>query len=228
MKGQTMVNVNNYKNLKIPVPTHISDRLDKIFDRQFELMEKYHEIEADRGFRTYEPGDMDLHNRFHQAKLKDMAWRVTEELTEATEATQVHQNIPDHFFEEMADAYHFLVELTILSRLTPREIVSEAGFDCKLEDAFDKVHLELKRTTDLRGEVYNIIEALGMAMNCLKNKPWKQEEMLTDKIKYQKLIVLTHMYFFQALKYAGMGADDLYIMYFKKSEVNKFRQRSNY
>lgn len=126
----------------------IGDKLDIIFKRQRELMEKYHDIEKANGLLQTELVPVNIDNQHGQARLKDFAWRVTEEL--------------------------------------------------------------------------------GEAMNCLKNKPWKQTQMETDRIHYLEEIVDAFHFFIELCILSGFDADSLTEMYLSKSQVNKFRQRSNY
>jgi hypothetical protein len=124
------------------------DMLEEIFARQRELMEKYHVIEAKNGLLQTPDIPVNLHDAKGQARLKDFAWRITEEL--------------------------------------------------------------------------------GEAMNCLKNKPWKQTQMLTDVKHYYEELADAFHFFVELCILSGLNARDLYELYFRKSEVNKFRQRSNY
>lgn len=124
------------------------DRLGLIFRRQMELMEKYHPIEKRNGLLVCEDVPVDLHSHKGQHRLKDFAWRITEEL--------------------------------------------------------------------------------GEAMNCLKNKPWKVTPMDTDIQHYKEEIADAFHFFVELCILSGIGSDELFTLYFRKSEVNKFRQRSNY
>lgn len=126
----------------------IDDRLSKIFDRQRELMEKYHEIEKKNELLTTELVPVDLNSAKGQQRLKDFAWRITEEL--------------------------------------------------------------------------------GEAMNCLKNKPWKQTHMLTDVDHYVEELIDGFHFYIELLILSGIDEKSLFDIYFRKSEVNKFRQRSRY
>jgi len=65
-------------------------------------------------------------------------------------------------------------------------------------------------------------------MNCLKNKPWKQSQVQTDKPKFYSLLKEAFDTFLNFLAATGLEADDVYNFYFKKSEVNRFRIRSKY
>jgi len=124
------------------------DMLVAIFQKQRDLMEKYHHIELKNNPAMCQDVPVDIHSTAGQARLKDFAWRITEEL--------------------------------------------------------------------------------GEAMNTLKNKPWKQSHMLTDVAHYREEISDSFHFFVELCILSGIGPYDLYEMYFKKNEVNKFRQRSNY
>lgn len=124
------------------------DKLDAIFVRQKELMEKYHNIEKEKGLLQTDLVPVDINSHLGQARLKDFAWRITEEL--------------------------------------------------------------------------------GEAMNCLKNKPWKQTQMETDRTHYEEEIIDAFHFFIELCILSGFDADSLAEMYLRKSQVNKFRQRSNY
>lgn len=219
-----MVNVKDFDESVVPQPTADQDKLILIFNRQRELMEKYHIIEDMNGFPiVYPPGD--LHNKYVQHTLKDYAWRITEELTEATQALDDHSNDLTHFDEELADAYHFLVEIMILtgteSRLPPRSTVDRLDWMFEAGILLDD-HWHV-------GEVvYHVIQQLGNAMNCLKNKPWKTTHMLTDELVFHSYVLRAHQRFIDLLRCYGWSPDKLMNMYFRKARVNQFRQESNY
>lgn len=126
-----------------------SDLLRTIFDRQAELISKYHEIEERRGALVIEPEQFgNIDHRFVQWRIKDLAYRTVEELSEAT--------------------------------------------------------------------------------NCLKNKPWKQSEVDTDKAHFYEELADAFHFFIELCITAGMDAEDLALLYLKKHAVNKFRQRTDY
>lgn len=76
--------------------------------------------------------------------------------------------------------------------------------------------------------MWRIVEELGEAANCLKNKPWKNTHMPTDEEHFMEEIADSMHFFIQLLLFLGLDAEEACLLYFKKSEVNKFRQRSNY
>jgi hypothetical protein len=215
-------------------PNTHSEIWERIFQKQKELIEKYKEIE-DMG-DLMETLEQNIYTRVGQKWIKDFAWRTTEELCEAQEAfelfTVLDKNNPnyestgkqfyDHYLEEYIDALHFLVELTII-----------AGESHDIVPSFDDDSLGLEKSDiELIEKVYipfPIIYNLGLMCNTLKNKPWKQTEVLTDDkmfYKYLKNAWLSMMLSF----YIIFEKDEkrIFEYYFKKHAVNKFRQRSNY
>ena len=76
--------------------------------------------------------------------------------------------------------------------------------------------------------LWEITYHLNIARNYLKNKPWKQSEVMTQESKYQEELVKAFIYFMGYLKYLGCDQDLVYFLYFKKNKVNQFRIQSNY
>lgn len=214
-----MVNVLDV-NATIPTPTPEKDRLQLIFERQHELMTKYFHIEKQNGLLETDDYPVNLHDRYGQARLKNFAWRCVEELAESMDALD-HGN-ETHHFEEIADAYHFLVELMLLSGFTAEDFGDKP---CRLEAMFEATEFPNHRPYM---QLSHFTRELGMAMNCLKNKPWKQTHQLTDIPAYRARIIRAHQAFIVFCKSTDLFADALFRLYFAKSEVNKFRQRSNY
>ena len=234
------MNVDDILDSKVPTDFSEHDRLDLIFMRQHELMKKYVVIEERNGLLQTKDCPVDIDDRTGQARLKDFFWRVTEELTEAVDAARVHGHIPNHTFEEMADALHFLVEACILSGLNSEtfRVTTEASTLFK-ESEGDKLvmihrvdwpmfHLKDWEDRTLETYVYEVIHCIGCASNCLKQRPWKQTHQKTDCPKYIGWMIPALSRLIQTFKFLEMTPDQIFAMYWKKSEVNKFRQRSNY
>lgn len=139
------MNVLDFPDTEIPE----GDLLKAIFERQKELMLKYHDIEERRGALVVAPDQYgNIDHRFVQWRIKDLMQRTIEEMMEAA--------------------------------------------------------------------------------NCLKNKPWKQSELATDKVHFYEEIADAVHFLVEMCITSGMDAEDFALMYLKKAEVNKFRQRSNY
>jgi hypothetical protein len=205
------------------------DRLKMIFDRQRELMEKYHDLEVKNGVTRPERWNVD--DPRCQYLCKDFAWRVTEELAEAYDAWSSGDVV--HEREELADSMHFLTELFLLNGLdqTQLHIQSDDGTQDQLSiqmNAWNWKSVDLGQMFHDVKFFWMVTHELGMAMNCLKNKPWKQSHMETDVQKFRSHLIRSYALWFLLALSAGMTADDVFNYYFKKAQVNAFRQRSQY
>jgi hypothetical protein len=223
-----------------------SDKLSAIFHRQRSLMEKYELIEEKNGLLQTKDIPINLHDKMGQARLKDFAWRITEELAEAMEAALIHPELVDHMQEEVADALHFLTEFTILAGVTPEELFTmiNGGNHVLVEqkDMLDhlfhwsELNLRNHRTLlnypsalDLiRVRTAKFTQNLGCTCNTLKNKPWKNTHMLTDINLFKKHLCATWEEFIYLCLAYDIDCARLSDLYFKKNQVNQFRIRSNY
>lgn len=222
------MNIEDISSDEIPTDFSRADRLDMIFDRQHSLVEKYLLIEEKNGLLHTKDCPVQIDDRFGQARLKDFFWRVTEELTEAVDAARVHGHIPNHTYEEVADALHFLVEACILAGLSSEDFRSN-GAD-KLEELVStaRMHAKAVAHTSMERPVYEVIHEIGCASNCLKQRPWKNTHQLTDKSKFYPHLKSALFALIEVFVYFDFTADEIFRMYWKKSEVNNFRIRSNY
>lgn len=119
--------------------------------------------------------------------------------------------------------------------------------DCLLTDIFKRQRELLEKYRDIEGlpELpvdidtkegqrilkdfkWRVVEELGEAANCLKNKPWKQTHVLTDREHYYEELIDAFHFFIELFLVLGLSPEEVWTLYFKKQEVNKFRQRSNY
>ena len=209
--------------------TLTGDMLAAIFNRQKELMAKYHHIEARSGLLQTEDCPVNLDDRRGQARIKDFSWRVMEELGEALDA----KSHTDHYQEELIDGLHFLTELTILAGRDYHNIIPEdlpKFHSDHLEDLYETALTRIDGPvhTDLNHWVAQFVEQLAMMCNCLKNKPWKQSMMKTDREAFYDRLTNVWVCYMAILAMAGMKPIDIADTYLRKSQVNQFRQRSNY
>jgi len=236
-RGDKNLNVDDIKDDVIPDDFSERDMLDWIFKRQHELMMRYRVIEAKNGLLYTEDCPININDRYGQARIKDFFWRTTEELTEAMDALREHSEVPVHFVEELADALHFLVEAYLLAGMKSHHIVTiqedVTGHDW--DSSTDKLEYFFKRIYGWRGvhqvtsrEIYEVIHHIGCASNCLKQRPWKQTHQLTDVPKFRQHLTGAFGALMICFYMSGLNARQVFEIYFKKSEVNKFRQRSGY
>lgn len=210
------------------------DLLKAIFDRQKSLMGKYHDIELKSGLLQTEDCPVNLDDKRGQARIKDFSWRVTEELGEALDA----KANKDHYQEELIDGLHFLTELTILAGKDYNTILHQDAAPYRedhLEDLVENAKETISRKAESGENSYSLdfwvsrfIEQLAMMCNCLKNKPWKQSMMKTDRGAFYLRLAEAWVCYITILVVSGMNAQDIAGTYLKKSQVNIFRQRSNY
>lgn len=201
-------------------PTSWPEILRAVFARQRELMDKYQQIE------NLPSAPVSLHTVNGQRVLKDFAWRSTEELAESFEAyraKQVADNVHDqdlhelHQVEEIADALHFLVELLIFAGVSVEQCLDRVPEF----PAGDKL-------AEIQQSYWEPVYRLGLAMNFLRNKPWKQSQVPTDEGRCRRALFEAFAAHVQLWADLGLTQDITFNFYFRKSEVNKFRQRSNY
>lgn len=197
------------------------ESLRAIFDRQKELMEKYHDIEFKSGLMQTEDCPVNLDDKRGQARIKDFAWRITEEIGEALDAIENEsgESALLHFHEELVDGLHFLTEMTILTGYdlpeytTLKDLIEEGSYrDCYT----------------LNDLVSDHVMYLGMMCNSLKNKPWKQSMMKTNKENFYKHLKLVWSNYIAILTSQDLTEEEITDLYLRKSQVNLFRQRSNY
>ena len=201
--------------------TSNKESLKAIFERQKELMVKYHDIELKSGLLQTEDCPVNLDDKRGQARIKDFSWRITEEIGEALDALENEEGESAllHFHEELIDGLHFLTEMTIL---TGYDITKDYTLHDLIEEC---THRNFYTLNDL---VSDHVMYLGMMCNCLKNKPWKQTMMKTNKENFYKHLELVWKNYITILTSQDLTEQEILDIYFRKSQVNKFRQRSNY
>lgn len=220
-----MVNVTNFES-----PTEIpNDILKAIFEKQWEVAEKYVEIEKMGDLLTPARIATNFDTQLGQAWLKDFAWRVTEELGESFEAIYQHEELTDdlklHYYEELADALHFFVELCLIAGIKSTDLTPIEEIEKNAWDGYDLVPGSVDYVQQAH---WNVIYQLTLFCNCLKNKKWKQTQMMTDRPKAIGYLQASYKALILCFKNPGLTDADIYDMYFKKNQVNRFRQRSNY
>lgn len=204
------MNINDFESNE----TEVNGIIKRIFERQEELIKKYKDIEKMPDY------PFDINSKESQIWIKDFLWRAVEELSEADEALRAGHY--EHFIEELIDYLHFSTEILILSGIKPDEVID-------IDNEVDKESISREYfESDIERLMWETTYKLGLVGNTLKNKKWKQTQVLTDISKYKILIIDAYNTGLKLLLSSGMNNVDIYNFYFKKSEVNKFRQRSMY
>jgi len=191
----------------------------ELFEYQQILITKYDQIENEvLGMPIVPKPPYNLDDPRVQYRIKDMFWRVTEELAEAVECQ------PDrlHVVEEVMDALHFLVEgAGILTSMNPEDVQN-----CLRDVHNDPVPVD---SVGLDAAAWSVVYYLGLAANCLKNKPHKQTQVPTDKDRFYSLLLdAWHALFKLMLIELRLEPKEMYEYYAKKWDVNKWRQNTRY
>jgi len=222
------------KEFKIPEPDIM---MLAILNKQRRLADEYMHIEK------FPAAPWSLQKADHQVWVKDFCWRVTEELAEALEYYPKIQDDKDAevlFYEEISDAFHFLLEPIamlhktvdlahkhLIDKFFP-EIPGEAR-PLNMPETIQLLHdINKEKPISFMQAMLETIYHMGLACNCLKNKKWKRTQVLTDEDKFWRNYHTALYSFFTLCVSLGLSADDIYTIYMKKATVNEFRQRTNY
>jgi hypothetical protein len=204
------MNITDFKDLDIRIPDSNEGVIAAIFDRQKALHYRYKPIELHNklGLGLVDNWPFSLDDPRWQYIIKDFAWRVTEELTEALEAHEDGNHL--HTLEEIIDALHFYTELLII-----------CGYSSK--------HINCRRVDEPITDILRPIYKLGIACNFLKQKPWKNTHVITDKLRFKDNLIAGYKdLLWLAMDYGLETMAGVYVVYMQKSYVNQFRIDSNY
>lgn len=210
------------KDLKQMVVPPTQDFLQDIWVLQSELMKDYKEIEK---WEVEYPLNMNL--KKSQLLVKDVIARGIEELAEAYEA--IEDGDEANFLEELGDALHFFVEILVLCNISPGNVkaffhgyLKEEFTDSSVETYSKFVGLQLDRT------FWTVTFRMNLARNALRNKPWKQTEMMYNKELFESELLIGFIEFLLAFTIKAGSVKKLYEIYYKKNQINRFRIRSKY
>jgi hypothetical protein len=187
------------------VPSDLS--WERLFDIQDELSEKYQKIEGRTGL-------LNLDTKAGQIVVKDFLWRITEEVAEALDSSLGI----DHVREEIIDGLHFLLELCIITD-NDRFVLDNGVIDW-LPTGYNR--------NNWKECVTALILAMGLVGRTCKNKPWKQTEIAIDQKAFRESMLFTWNQYMSICSILFPSPAALFDMYYRKSQVNLFRQRSNY
>lgn len=196
------MNTEDYKPLS-PLPQWYD-----IFAMQEELKYKY-EPEARELFQNF---DLDYYE--DQELFKKYCWRITEEISEAVEATTISPS-KEHVEEELIDALNFTIELMLLSR-QPLDMLTYNP-DLKVR--------ALGSPSRIAGEV---ITSLGLVANLLKNRQWRRSQYLVDMYIFEKRFRDFAQLFYTILLIVFKSDEHIREVWSLKYQVNLFRIETNY
>lgn len=204
------MNINDFQ--APPLPPSWYEVLQAIFRRQMELVEKYQAIEQ------LPSPPVSLHTQHGNRIIRDFAWRTIEELAESYEAWGKHKDqavAEQHALEELADATHFWIELLMFAGVEAYTLRDTAYPEFSKAETFDTHY-------------WYVTFKIGIAMNFLRNKAWKTSQVPTDEARFRAALLEAHQAMIELWAFLGYDSEVLWAFYMKKSEVNKFRQRTQY
>lgn len=192
-----------------------SDSLVSMFKAQLELLVKFDVIEREHGLLQTEDLPVNLLTVRGQARLRDFAWRIVEELSEAQRAETKEDRQ-----EEVADAAHFLIELMLLTGLEPE--------DTGTTDVARWIDRPNLAPHPFHDEAWRFTTRLGRAMGELSWRPWNvlPRRAFVEK-EFRRKMLLAWDGFGGVVRAAGMNGNDLLASYFKKNERNHERLRGS-
>lgn len=194
------------------IPSEWSEVIAQMFERQLQLMREYKIIQ-----QLPDP-PLSLYTPHCQQIMRDYAWWVTEELAESHEAFIKY---PDPAqcaamgAEELADATHFLIELLIFAGIGSGQ-------------CYEKRHHWSHKSFSITGAYWNLTYKLGLAMNHLRNKPWKKTQHPTNEYKFRAALLECWVALVDCWSAVGCTPDNMYEFYFKKAEVLDQRIAGSY
>ena len=165
------------------------------------------------------PVDIDTYKG--QQAMKDfLEIRVVEELMEMREAIVENDRI-EHVYEEVADSLNFLISSYILYGW------DETKFK-NLDDGYtESVSVLNKQIVDKY--ILEVVYQIGITCNKLKIRPWKKSQYLTDIFIFEERFELLFYKFFDLIfKGLKLNLNELWSIFSKKNQCNKFRIDTGY
>lgn len=217
-----MVNITNVTE-EIKIPETYEEIFKEIFEKQLNLLIKYKNIERFAGnpMSTYltETGKLVSINTLETQEIcKNFAWRIMEEIGESIDAVKINDRT--HAGEEISDGLHFITELMLLNGFTSDKLNIQ-----KIKENETSIMNNYDTPLD---SLYELVYTLGMTMNKLKMKPWKQSQTLTDEKRYYEMLEQTYYKYLNLCFSMGFNMEEIYLLYFKKNKVNNFRIDTKY
>lgn len=81
----------------------------------------------------------------------------------------------------------------------------------------------------IRDMLNSAVQEIGEVIQSMKNwKSWKSTEVPTDVDHFKEEMIDVLHFLIEAMILSGFTSEEMYDLYFKKNEVNHFRQESNY
>lgn len=202
------------------------DKLQDIFDRQAAYIKKLEAPMLLNGFLTPEY-PLNLDDRLAQEHLRLLAWRINEEVWEAIREIQEDiEPSPGKFREELADVFHFIVELAIAVGVSANQLQPNLSGEDLLEQSFRYAAEEEPPTLDSFWNLMQVLAALSIMMYGLRQRPWRLDNRPTDVNRLRGDLHTLYNFFIRVCIADLITANDLYNIYIGKSAINHRRQET--
>ena len=111
-------------------------------------------------------------------------------------------------------------------RFASRSVINDEDLDDMFLMGGRKLSSKIRDV--MKQYLWDITYWLQMARNTLKNKPWKQTQMMTDSNIYETSVRECTVALFKFLAFVELTPESFYTIYYKKNKVNQFRIASKY
>lgn len=187
-----------------------------ILKRQRELFLKFEDIEHTNGLLLDWRDELDdLDSPLQQMKVRRYLWAITEEIGETLESRWLGSTST----EEIADAFHYVMELYIILRMLPYSLTLEMTFAIEEEHPIVKV-----KTID---EYWLVcLVQLARLGNLFKNRPHTQRRRPTSRVSVESALHQVLQTFIRACISERVTPEVLAASYFEKADVNDHRIKS--
>jgi hypothetical protein len=190
----------------------VLDKFSEIIRHQAHLMENFRAVESKNGF-FFPSSPVLLDDYQGQHELRRLAWHIQEELCEAAEALDRSFGTGnEEVNKELIDALHFVAEFMLTLGYWPSDLPPERTVP----------HADAL----LDGVAANLFQAmidLGLAINLLKNKPWKQTARPVSADVFKERWAKFIRSFVRTCYACGMTDDDIQSTYLGKAAENQVR-----
>lgn len=206
----------NTKNVKVTIEVK---NFEDMYNHAYEQFLAFNKVEG----VDWKADEFSIDDSKDQMRLKQfLQIRFCEELAEATEDTG---NL-DHYFEEIADAFNFLLTAFIMIGKTIDDFPEwvETYF---IDEARTKSKIQEKSHNGYR--LYRVIEKAHLLCNLLKNRPWTQTQFLVSRADFEeRLWKLWHEWNMYLADYLGIPFSKILKVFAEKKCVNMFRIETKY
>lgn len=76
--------------------------------------------------------------------------------------------------------------------------------------------------------LWQVTYQINVARNLLKNRPWKQTQVMSNELDYQEAVVKSFLMYLGFLAIHGFTPSSLFELYYRKQQLNLWRQNSGY